>query len=85
MLRDKFPDGFDTEVKFVINGKGSILLGPSGVRIGNSEAKCTLAADAETFEQILSGSLDATMAYMSGRLRVFGELGVAMRLGQRIR
>ena len=37
-------------------------------------------ADAETFQDILNGDLDATSAFMSGRLSVDGDMGTAMQL-----
>ena len=41
----------------------------------------TLSADAETFEAILSGDLNPTGAFMAGKLKVDGDMGMAMKLG----
>jgi putative sterol carrier protein len=46
-----------------------------------ADADCTLTANAETFESLLAGDLDPTGAFMSGRLTVDGDMGLAMRLG----
>lgn len=80
-LKQKLGDGFDGSVKFKIEDEGAIMLDGGGVRAGDGPADCTLTADAETFEAILSGDLNATSAFMSGRLKVDGDMGVAMRLG----
>lgn len=80
-LQDKFAGGFDGRAKFVIEGEGAIMLDASGVRTGDEEADVTLTADADTFEGILNGSVNATAAYMSGRLAIDGSLGLAMKLG----
>lgn len=80
-LTAKLGDGFDGSVKFEIEDEGAIMLDGGGVRAGDEPADCTLSADAETFEAILSGDLNATSAFMSGRLKVDGDMGVAMRLG----
>lgn len=83
-LNKKFPGGFEFEVKFSVRDEGSVMLGPSGVRGEDGDAVCTLSADADTFAEILSGKLDPTSAYMSGRLRIYGDMGVAMQLGRMI-
>ena len=47
----------------------------------DGEADCTLTASAETFQGMLDGDLDPTGAFMSGRLTVDGDMGLAMKLG----
>ena len=68
-------------IKFAIEGEGSIMVGPDGVSAGDDDADVTLSADAETFQSILSGELNPTAAFMSGRLAVDGDMGAAMALG----
>lgn len=74
-------DGFDGAAKFVIEGEGSIVVDESGARVADDATDVTLTADADTFESILSGDLDPTAAFMSGRLSVDGDMGLAMKLG----
>ena len=50
------------------------------MRSGDDQTDVTLIADADTFQEILSGELDPTSAFMGGRLRVEGDMGTAMRL-----
>lgn len=81
-LNDKMGgDGFDGAAKFVIEGEGSIVVDASGARAADDDADVTLSADADTFESILAGDLDPTAAFMSGRLSVDGDMGMAMKLG----
>lgn len=81
-LNDKMGgDGFDGTAKFVIADEGAIVIDADGARAADDEADVTLSADAETFEAILKGDLDATSAFMSGRLSVDGDMGLAMKLG----
>ena len=47
---------------------------------GDDAADVTLTADAETFREIFDGSLDPTSAFMSGRLSIDGDMGMAMKL-----
>ena len=53
---------------------------PAVVTNEDGAADTTIRATAADLEGIFAGTLDATMAYMSGRLKVEGSLGVAMKL-----
>ena len=75
---------FDGSVKFVIEDEGSVMVDDAGVRAAEEEAECTMTADAETFKGILDGSVNPTSAFMSGKLRVDGDMSQAMRLGQQL-
>ncbi|MGI3167772.1 SCP2 sterol-binding domain-containing protein [Pseudooceanicola sp. C21-150M6] len=74
-------DSFDGVAKFVVEGEGAIMIDGTGVRAGDEEADVTLTADKETFEEILSGEMNPTSAFMSGKLSVDGDMGKAMALG----
>jgi putative sterol carrier protein len=80
-LSAKMGGGFDGRAKFVIEGEGAIIVDGSGVRAADEDADVTLTADADTFRGILSGDVNPTAAYMTGRLSVDGDLGLAMKLG----
>lgn len=79
-LNDRISGGFDGTAKFVIEDEGAIMLDDSGARAGDDEAEVTLTADAATFQEILAGDLNPTGAFMSGRLKIDGDMGAAMRL-----
>lgn len=72
---------FDSTAKFVIENEGSIMIDAAGVHAGDGDAEVTLTADRDTFESILNGTTNPTMAYMSGKLKIDGSLPVAMKLG----
>lgn len=80
-LNEKLDGGFDGRVKFVIEGEGAVMVDQSGARAGDEEADVTMSADTETFQNILSGELNPTAAFMSGKLAVDGDMGQAMQLG----
>lgn len=80
-LNEKLDGGFDGTAKFVIEDEGAIMVDESGARAGDDAADVTLTADAETFQAILSGELNPTAAFMGGRLKVDGDMGMAMKLG----
>lgn len=73
--------GFDGTAKFVIEEAGTIMLDETGARAGDEAADVTMTADTDTFRAILDGSLNPTAAFMTGRLKVDGDMGAAMRLG----
>jgi putative sterol carrier protein len=43
---------------------------------------CTISASEETFTRVLERELGVMPAYLSGKLRVSGDLGAAMQLGK---
>ena len=80
-LREKMPNGFDGVAKVVIPEEGSIMLDSDGAREGDDAADVTLTAAGEVFQGILTGDMNATMAFMTGKLTVDGNIGLAMKLG----
>ena len=71
---------FDGSAKFEIEGEGSVIIDASGVRVSDDETEVTLLANLETFQEILEGDLDSTAAFMTGRLKLDGDMSTAMRL-----
>ncbi len=80
-LTVKLGDGFDGSARFDIDNEGSIMIDGAGVRAGSEDADVTLAADVETFRDLLAGDLDPTSAFMGGRLKIDGDMATAMKLG----
>ena len=82
-LSGKIQGGFDGTAKFVIEGEGAIVIDAQGVHAADedAEADVTLTAAADVFQAILSGETNPTAAFMSGQLRVDGDMGQAMKLG----
>ena len=72
--------GFDGSAKFVIADEGSIVIDSDGARAGDEDTDVTLSADADTFKSILDGDLNPTAAFMTGKLSVDGDMGMAMKL-----
>jgi putative sterol carrier protein len=80
-LNDKLGGSFDGSAKFEIEDEGAILVDNDGIRAGDGAADVTLSADAETFREMMDGDLNPTSAYMGGRLKIDGDMGLAMKLG----
>lgn len=81
LLKARLAGGFDGLAKFVIEGEGAIMLDTTGVRAGDEPADVTLSATTDTFRAILAGEMNPAMAFMSGKLAVDGDMGLAMKLG----
>ncbi|KKL83953.1 hypothetical protein LCGC14_1969570 [marine sediment metagenome] len=71
---------FDGTAKFDIEGEGTVMMDESGARAADEEADVTLTADAETFQSILEGDTNPTSAFMTGKLKIDGDMGMAMKL-----
>lgn len=46
----------------------------------NREANCTLSLSLEDLAKLLSGELNPVMGFMSGQLKLAGDMSIAMRL-----
>ena len=54
--------------------------GKLNVSEGGDQADCTISVSEDNFEQLISGDLNPTSAYMTGKLKVKGDMGAAMKL-----
>jgi putative sterol carrier protein len=64
-------------------GTYQVVLRPEGsfVNPGDQESSdCTLTMDSEDFKKLVEGDLNGTQAFMTGRLRIDGDMGLALRL-----
>ena len=72
--------GFDGTAKFAIEGTGAIMLDSDGARVADEDAEVTMTADADTFQAIFAGDMNPTSAFMTGKLTIDGDMGMAMKL-----
>jgi len=76
--------GMTASYKFDIEGSGSWLVdvddGKVTVTEDEGDADCTISTSSETFLKIANGEQNPTAAYMSGKLKVKGDMGQAMKL-----
>ena len=77
--------GLNQSYLFDIAGEGRwlVVLADGAVRVSEGwegEADTTITTSSETFERIASGEQNPMTAYMSGKLKVSGDLAAALKL-----
>jgi putative sterol carrier protein len=76
--------GMNNSYLFDIDGAGkwhvNVQDGKVSVTEGEQEADAVISASEETFEKLVSGDQNPTSAYMTGKLKVKGDMGAAMKL-----
>jgi putative sterol carrier protein len=76
--------GMTNSYVFEIEGEGewhvAVAEGKIDVTEGGGDADATISASGETFEKIVAGEQNATTAYMTGKLKIKGDLAAAMKL-----
>jgi putative sterol carrier protein len=76
--------GVNNTYVFDIEGAGTwtVAVDDEGAKVteGDQGGDCTIQATAETFSKIVAGEQNATTAYMTGKLKIKGDMGAAMKL-----
>jgi putative sterol carrier protein len=76
--------GMNNTYVFDIDGASTwrvvIADGTIEVSEGPGDADVTFSASEESFEKIVSGEQNPTTAYMTGKLKIKGDMGAAMKL-----
>ncbi len=76
--------GMHNTYVFEIEGAGTWTVAVRDGRVdvteGGGDGDCTISASEENFERIVNGEQNPTTAYMSGKLKIRGDMGAAMKL-----
>jgi len=77
-------DGIDHSYLFDVEGEGQWLVevrnGAVRVTEGAAKADVTISVSGETFSRIASGQQNPVTAYMTGKLKISGDTGAALKL-----
>ena len=76
--------GMHASYVFAIDGSGTWTVvvddGKVTVTEGDQGGECTIAASQKTFDKIVGGKQNPLTAYMTGKIKVHGDIGAAMKL-----
>ena len=72
--------GFDRSVKFDTGGDGVIVIDGSSISTTDGPADCTIKLSLSDFEDMIAGDLSPTTAFMTGKIKIEGDMSVAMAL-----
>ena len=74
--------GFDKKVKFDFGSVGKLLIDGAAGKATNEDgaADATVTVGFDDFLKLAQGALDPTMAFMQGKLKVEGDMSIAMKL-----
>lgn len=72
--------GFTSSVKFDLGPDGVIRIDGSDVSTTDGPADCTITMSKSDFDDLIAGELNPTAAFMQGKLKVDGDMSVAMSL-----
>jgi putative sterol carrier protein len=76
--------GMTNSYVFEIDGAGQWKVdvddGKITVAEGGGDADAVISASEETFQKIVAGEQNPTSAYMTGKLKIKGDMGAAMKL-----
>ena len=76
--------GINNTYVFDIEGAGTwtVAVNDEGATVteGDQGGDCTIEASSETFSKIVAGEQNPTTAYMTGKLKIKGDMGAAMKL-----
>lgn len=86
-MRERVGDncGLGAVIKFDFGEQGSLILDakqiPNKIDFDGAEPDCTMIISLDNFKAMAEGSLDGVSAFMTGRLKVKGDMSIAMKLG----
>jgi putative sterol carrier protein len=76
--------GLDATLKFDLGTDGVIVIDgkstPNAVSNTNADTDCTVGISLENLQAMLDGDLEPATGFMAGKLKVTGDMSVAMRL-----
>ena len=76
--------GFERSVKFDTGSDGMIVIDGATISTTDQETDCTIKLSLSDLEDLIAGDLSPTTAFMTGKIKIEGDMSVAMALSQLI-
>jgi putative sterol carrier protein len=76
--------GFERSVKFDTGADGVIVIDGATISTTDAPTDCTIKLSLADLEDLISGDLSPTTAFMTGKIKIEGDMSVAMALSQLI-
>lgn len=73
---------FDGSLKFDCGEAGVIVLYENEASTTDRDTDCTIKISQDNLQKLLTGKLNPMTGVMMGKLKVSGDMGVAMKLGK---
>jgi putative sterol carrier protein len=78
--------GLNATIKFAFTEGGVLYIDgkskPNAVHNDDAPADCTVKVSLEDFSKLMARKLDPTTAFMMGKIKIEGDMGIAMKVGR---
>ncbi|WP_293573604.1 SCP2 sterol-binding domain-containing protein [Phaeobacter sp.] len=75
---------FEGSLKFDCGASGVIVLADGAASTADQDTDCTIRISPENLSKLLTGKLNPAAGVMTGKLKVSGDMAVALKLGKLI-
>ena len=82
MQKELAEKSFDGSLKFDCGDEGVIVLSDGTASTQDQDTDCTIRMTLDNLVKLLTGKLNPMTGVMTGKLKVSGDMGVAMKLGK---
>lgn len=82
MQKELQSKSFDGSLKFDCGDDGVVVLADGSASREDQDTDCTIKITQDNLVKLLTGKLNPMTGVMMGKLKVSGDMGVAMKLGK---